>query len=373
VLDVLFDPYNVPFWLLIIAILLGAIAIIARPFSTYVKFVYPNAKFEAMGNPFIGDKELDSVAESKDIISFKETINTLKDYNVAGETMYSLQQSLDDSFLATVDMMQKDSSKKMKEFFEVYLEKQDMPLLKNVLKNKILGNTISKDAAEKALTPQGHMLLETIIEAETTELPTLLKKHGYGEDVTSVLSDLHDFTELDIALDKHYITKLLQITVPYKCESAKQHYAKSLIDTIHIKNVLRAKQLGYNEERCKKMFMLEGREIPQWKYNELSECDGVAQIITNLEGTSYYTACKDAIEAYNTTNSVQVFEIALDSAFLKNIKDISIQNYSTIGPTLRFLVSKEFEIRNLKIIAKGVDEHIQPAVIKRYLVKEAAA
>ena len=74
-LESLFDPNSYPFWIIIIAIIAGAIAIISRPFSTYIQFVYPNAKFEAMGNPFIGEKELDSVTESKDVTSFKETIS----------------------------------------------------------------------------------------------------------------------------------------------------------------------------------------------------------------------------------------------------------------------------------------------------------
>jgi vacuolar-type H+-ATPase subunit C/Vma6 len=54
------------------------------------------------------------------------------------------------------------------------------------------------------------------------------------------------------------------------------------------------------------------------------------------------------------------------------MKDISTQNYVTIGPTIRFLVSKEFEIKNLKIVAKGVDEHLSSELIKGFLIKEAA-
>jgi vacuolar-type H+-ATPase subunit C/Vma6 len=55
---------------------------------------------------------------------------------------------------------------------------------------------------------------------------------------------------------------------------------------------------------------------------------------------------------------------------LKFAKDISLQNYVNIGPTIRFLISKEFEIRNLKIISKGIEEKIHSDIIKNYLVTE---
>ena len=57
--EILLDPQHLPFWILVLGILAGAIAIISRPFSTYVRFVYPNAKFESIGNPFLNEKNLD--------------------------------------------------------------------------------------------------------------------------------------------------------------------------------------------------------------------------------------------------------------------------------------------------------------------------
>ena len=69
---------------------------------------------------------------------------------------------------------------------------------------------------------------------------------------------------------------------------------------------------------------------------------------------------------------MQVLENALDSLFLKLVTNISIQNYVSIGPTIRFIVSKEFEIRNLKIIAKGIGENLPTEMIKSYLTWEAS-
>ena len=70
---------------------------------------------------------------------------------------------------------------------------------------------------------------------------------------------------------------------------------------------------------------------------------------------------------------MQILENKLDGLFLDLIKDISMNNYSTIGPTLRFLIFKEYEIQNLKVIAKGISEDLSSDFTKQFLVVEGVA
>jgi len=372
-LDLFLDPYNYPFWVLIVAIIFGVIALISRSFSTYVMFTYPNAKFEAIGNPYITEKELSRVIETKDLTTFKDTLNASKDYDLSGDTTNAIQQSLDDNLIRTIEMMQKDSSKKMHDFFNTYIEKLDIYLIKNTLKNKLEKKKIDEKIINKAILPTTKTLLQKIIESEKQSIPEILKNYGFKTDVIEAVSEeTFDFLKIYTIMDKYIINKFREIKVPYKCENAKQKFINTLIDTITIKNILRAKQLGYDEESCKKLFLGEGQEIAPWKFKEIAELDSVPHVISSLEGTSYYDSLKNVIEDYNKDKSVQVLENALDSNLLKLIEDISIKNYVTIGPTIRFIVSKEFEIENLKIIAKGISENLSSDIIKNLLVKELA-
>jgi len=326
-----------------------------------------------MGNPYVEDKGLSSIVDSKDLSDFKESLNASKDYNVEGENTYDLQESLDDTFLKMIEMMRKDSSKKMNDFYNTYLEKMDIYLVKNEIKNKLLGETTGETVISRAILLDTKKLLQKILDSEKENLPEILKNYGFNEEVIdSVSEEDTDFLTLDSSIDKYVINRFKTVKVLYKCEQAKQKFVKTMIDICNVKNVLRAKQLGYDEQSCMKLFLGDGREIASWKYKEIAEVDSVSQVISSLEGTSYYNELKDSIEDYNKEQSVQVLENALDSVFLKLVKDISTQNYVTIGPTIRFLVSKEFEIKNLKIIAKGVDEHLPSEMIKGFLIKEAA-
>ena len=78
--------------------------------------------------------------------------------------------------------------------------------------------------------------------------------------------------------------------------------------------------------------------------------EDINKIISSLEGTSYYNDFKDNIEIFNKEKSTQIFEKVLDECLLKNLKEISIKNYVHIGPIIRYITSKEYEIINLKII-----------------------
>jgi V/A-type H+-transporting ATPase subunit C len=372
--ELIFDPYNYPFWVIVAAIIVGVMAAISRPFSTYVMFAYPNAKFEAIGNPFITEKELSRVADSKDLSDFKDALNASKDYNLSGNSTYELQQSLDDNLIQTIEMMQKDSSKKMNNFFNTYIEKIDIYLIKNAIKNKLEDEKIDEKIIDRAMLPATKKLLQEIMDSEKQNIPELLKNYGFDKEVLELFSEEKiDYLKLDTAIDKHIIDKIKQVKVPYKCDKAKQRFVNNIVDITNVKNVLRAKQLGYDEEAIKKLFLGEGQEIAPWKLKEISEADSVPQVISSLEGTSYYDPLKNAIEDYNKEGSVQVLENALDSHFLKLVENISTQNYVTIGPSIRFIVSKEYEIQNLKIVAKGIGEGLSLDIIKSFLIKEAGA
>lgn len=371
-LEEILNPYSPFFWILVISIILLVVIIMSRPFSTYIKFVYPNAKFEAIGNPFIHEKELNNIVEAKDLLSFKESLNGMKDYEIIGEDTYSIQKSLDDNFLNTIKMMRKDSSKKLYDFFETYLEKVDLYLIKNEVKKIVLDIPHSNNV-DYAILTRTKQILSEIKESEKEKLLDLLQKYDYNKDIlNSISKEKPDVLEIDMVFDRYIINKLKHVKVPYKCEQTKQSYLNYIIDIANIKNILRAKNLDYNKDSCITLFLGEGQEIAEWKFNELVELEKPSQIISSLEGTSYFNILKDAIEDYNKEGSVQVFELSLDGYFLKIVKDVSIQNYLNLGPTIRYLASKEIEIRNLKIITKGIGEKIQSKIIKNYLIKEVA-
>jgi len=344
---------------------------ILRSFLTSVMFAYPNAKFEAIGNPYIGEKALYSLIDRKNLNEFKETLNLSRDYDIVGEDVSSIQKSLDENFLQTINMMRKDSSKKMNDFYTTYLEKIDIYFIKSELKKKILGNKSETDISNMVL-PKTKEFLIKLKESDKENLPELLLAYGFEKElIEDIIKEPPNLLNIDGLIDKHIINRLRQVDVPYKCEEAKNNFLKRSLDVMNIKNILRAKQLGYDVPTCKMLFLGEGTEIAPWKFNDLADLQTPSQVISALEGTSYFNVLKDSIELYNREDSIQVLENVLDGYFIKLSKDISLKNYLNLGPTIRFLVSKEYEIKNLKMIVKGISENLPTDFIKGYLITEA--
>lgn len=366
------DPTSPLFWALIITLISAAIIVLFRPLRTYVQFVYPNAKFEAMGNPYITEKELMRLTETTDITVFKDTMNASKDYHLQGTDVSSIQHSLDDHLIDALHMMKNDSSKKMHAFYNTYLTKYDNILIKNELKRKILGKP-AENQEQKPILPTTQKHLQALHNATKETLPNLLKDLGYSTNLQNALQQAPpDFLSIDIEFDKHLIHQLQQVKVPYRCHDAKKRFTLCLLDNLNLKNILRAKNLGYPTETYKQFFLGEGKEIAQWKFNQLAETDTIPDIITHLEGTTYYPRLDAIKETYTTQHSTQPFEHILDQYFLTMIKDISLQYYTTLGPSLRFLISKEYEIHNLKVLVKAIHEHLPPDLIRQCILTEAS-
>lgn len=372
-IDGILDPNNPVMWIMLLSIIAGAIAVISRPFSSYIKFVYPNAKYEAMGNPYITQPALQKLLESGSLQGFIEQLNSNKDYPIKGANALEVQHQLDLLFIRTIEQMKKDNSKKLWPFYDAFLEYHDVAFVKTVLKLKRKQQNIEETLLSQPVTQNIQRLIREISSVETDQLPTTLKKFGFPYDLLELIQ--HEDTtedELDAQLDRFFIERIHQIKVPYKCKQAKHLYIKRLIDIKTIELMLRGKHRHLSEEQCLNLYIDEGYEILGWKFKELCKADDVPEILNMLEGTSYATVLKHVSDT-SKTSSVQPYTDALSQYILTIMKNISNQYYTTIGPSLRFIISKETEITNLKIIAKGLAENMPVETIKPLLRMEATA
>ncbi|MBS3801814.1 MAG: V-type ATPase subunit [Candidatus Thermoplasmatota archaeon] len=374
ILDVLFNPNSPYMWLLIIGIIAGALAIIIRPFATFAKFAYPNAKFESIGNPFVKETNLQRYLDLSDLQQFIDQLNTQKDYNISETITSRIQTELDHQFVNTIHMMKQDSTKKMQPFYDTYLELIDANLLKTALKQHITENHIDENLSDHAVSSAIKKHLLILSKTDSEEILAVLNQLQYPDYITSLITaEEKKFSSfaLDAAVDTLFITQLKNTKVPYKCTEAKDVFIKRMIDIRTIKHLLRAKHLSYDADHCEQLLIDEGYELAFWKQKDLCTAENTADLINKLEGTQYYTSLKNKLDQDTSKiGSVQPYTDAIDLFWLHLVKNISTAHYSTMGPSLRFLEYKQIEIRNLKIIAKGIAEKMPSTLISPLLITE---
>ena len=363
------NPYNPIFWAFILILIGFVLWVLLRPFSTTMRFVYPTAKYEAMGNPFIQKQQLEALMDARNLSSLIETINSKKNIILEGTSSVEVHASLEKEWLNTITMMKQDTSSSVHQFFDAFLMQKDLELLAYELKQKLV-NMESTQEIHASIAWIKKVIID-LRESDREHLQEVLQHHGFSDEILNELSsETPRFVMLDVLLYQQGITWLQQIKVPYKVDEPKQRIVKTLLDMTNIKMALRAKQRQYNQELCLLLFVGEGRELPQWKFAELCATDSPKQLIQQLEGTAYYPYLQQALPDYEKNSSIQWFEIALDRYLLQVVREISTQYYTYFGPLLRFLFSRQFELQNLRVIVKGITEQLSTQEITPLLVWE---
>jgi vacuolar-type H+-ATPase subunit C/Vma6 len=269
--------------------------------------------------------------------------------------------------METLTMIQKDNTAQLQEFFMLFIEKHDLSIIRHHVKAILFPFVHTPEN----LTPyhtRTQRLIDRLAEEPKESLPDILRNYEIPPAVIDQFTtETPDSLRIDSEFDKYIINRFFTTSLPYRCDPVRNHYVKTWLDVLNISTVLRAKHLGYTPDQIQSLFLGNGQEISAWKYKELAETDQISQIIQILEGTSYYPKLKDAIEQFHTKKSVQPLEQAIQQQYMDHLRNISLKYYQNLGPQLRFIISKEFEITNLKIIAKGLANQVAAEMIKPLL------
>lgn len=329
-------------------IAVAGIAVLVRflpSFMLYAGFSYPNAKFSAIPTSYIKEREVMRLLELKNLEDVTNNVVS-RDFVLEGDTAQKIQQSIDASLVRIIAMAKKDSPAKVRCFYDAYLEKIDAETLKKAVKARMEGHEVEGTAFSDA----GKELLDKLAGAEVDELIPILREYGY--DVTPEMS----YDDIETAIDRRSMERLLSVKLPASCRKARDKFVKTMIDICNIKTILRGKQYGF--EDTEPYILPGGWELSEWQIRELLRMGTIPEIISMLEGTSYMPYLRQAINEFET-EGVVALERALDRCLIRAAGDIANDNTLAMGPGIRFLVEKEFEARNLKIIAKAVAEGLQ--------------
>ncbi|MCD6171535.1 MAG: V-type ATPase subunit [Thermoplasmata archaeon] len=324
---------------------------IGIPFITS-KFSYSNAKFSAIPNTFIKEKEISRLLESGSIEDFKNNVVS-RDFILKGENADELQKSIDESLIKIIKMARDDSPKKVKEFYNAYIKKIDSYTIKNAVRAIIEG----KEIENNAFLEKTKEMINKIKMAEKEEINLIFKEYGWNIDINKPIEEV----ERDI--EKQAVKFLIEVKLPSSCIKARDRFAKTLIDLLNLKAILRGKYYDLP------IYLYgEGWELPIWKLQELMKIDSISEIVSILEGTSYFSCLRNAIADFER-EGVIAFERALDKHLLKVSREIANENPLALGPGIRFIFEKEMEARNLKIVAKAIEENM-PSLAMQLVVVE---
>ena len=170
---------------------------------------------------------------------------------------------------------------------------------------------------------------------------------------------IKDFSGIDLALGKWMIediSRKLDGRGDKKLWLVKR-YLEIYVDGLNLKVMLRGKEGGVTEEEIKRFLI--GAEVMR----VYGETGSVREFLERVRETRYGYLITEV------EDDVMRMERRIDEAVLRKVKELSSEEAFGFGPILRFLVMKDAEIRNLRMIAKLKGEEVPHDRIKEMMVR----
>ena len=343
-----------------IAILIAIVVFMGylRKILSIASFMAPNATIFAIGSKYTERENIDRLLE---MTSITEVLSDIKKegYEIEDPKMgdVEIEKHMMRMMKETVSMMPEG----VRQFAETYLLKFDANIVKRILRAKLAG--IPKHRIYD-MVYEGNVITKLIInhmvEASNIEDAISALDATPFKDVIQVWAESGNLLEVDLKLDRIVMDKIVETisTLDEDSREPIEKFVSILIDIQNIKNVVRAKT--FELENVDKYLVEGGYELGEFKLRNMADARGMEELMANLEGTSY-SFIRDARNPFE-------IEIALDRFLLEKASDIGLIYSTSSGPLMMFLVSKEFEARNLKAIIKGFMENLPKERIKKLLV-----
>ncbi len=165
----------------------------------------------------------------------------------------------------------------------------------------------------------------------------------------------HDLAPLELSLDTQYASWASSRLVGHSpdVEIARRILGMQ-VDTSNLVMVLRLLKADASSLRASDYFLEGGFAIRRELFLELSAMSDVDEVLDRLKRTQYSAVLDEAAIRYLESNSITVFERALEEQLMRRALSAGVKDPHGVGVAIAYLYGKQNEITNLRIVVKGI-------------------
>ncbi|MBN1167677.1 MAG: V-type ATPase subunit [Methanospirillaceae archaeon] len=343
---------------------------------------YPVARAKTLGTPYIQEGILDNLLDSgaiEEILAKIEASGFLTRKSPE-EMRHSPEIVLERNEIEQFQTFISSVPSDFNPFFTSYQQLYEIRMIKRIL--RMLYHCSDCDATKEKLFPVG-ILKPDIIDGmrESPGLEDslhLLSQTPYQFLLSLPLLAYHEQKSLiafDIALDQFWADDLYASCTRIQSTLVTPflEFTRIFADLTNIRTLIRGKHAGLSTPFISSCTLSMGKSIPQWRVTQLNELMSVPDLVRELGSTEYGPYLEPVLTRYPDPGSLTEFDLALDQILLMTLGRISRVYYFTGGPLIRFMLAKEYEYRNLRIIINGIMEKGDRDTIKNLLVHDIMA
>lgn len=246
------------------------------------------------------------------------------------------------------------------EVFDIFLLKNDYHNIKVILKSEFLEIEIDDNLLTWGTIPI-EQIKALIIDRNFANLSIYMKESI--EDSLDIFSITKDPRQVDLILDRAYFKHILDIArksgFPYISQ-----LIETMIDTTNIKTYLRIKNLNMSLDLLSRALIPGGMLDNSILLDNLDK--SLDELLEKTRKTKYSNLMVDGIADYTIKGNFSKLEKLIDDQIIGIVKKTK---YNALGiePLIGYLVAKETEIKNLRIVMVGKINNIPNEIIRERL------
>ena len=264
------------------------------------------------------------------------------------------------------------SQGELKEMLSAYLMKWDVWNLKVILRGKTYG--ASTDSIREDLVPAGRLdeaMLDKLLSLDADK--DIIAEFGRMEhmevppEVISAYKAEGHLRNIEDHLDKAYYRKLLMSIDPSSTPTRLfQEFIRREIDTFNLETILMLKAEGIRGESVMEYVIPGGKQIDKKLATQLANAETISAAANDLAQLDFYEDIKEALDA--GTGSLKDLVAGMRKYHMRQAKKFSHLYPLSVVPILDFMIHKNNEVDNIRIIARGIESGIDRETIKGLLV-----
>jgi len=262
----------------------------------------------------------------------------------------------------------------LREMVVAYLRRWDVWNVKTILRGKYYGAT--QDEIREDLVPAGEMdedylnnLLAMDRSADVLEAVKAKKEFEVPDEAVSAFEKTGSLAPIEDHLDLMYYNRLKKSVPPTTAPKRTfLTFIQREIDVQNIRTLLKMKHAGLPVDKVRP-YLLDGGSM--LKIDELGRLAGIENfdsLLDELSKLPLYEDVKEGIEKYKVSGSLNDIMLGMDKYLAKQAEKFSKQYPLSILPVIDYILRKEFEVNNIRTIARGKAAGLDNEVIKSLLV-----
>ena len=260
----------------------------------------------------------------------------------------------------------------LRDMISAYLTKWDMWNIKVILRGKTYGVDI--ESIKEDLVPAGMLdtaMLDKLLSLESSK--DILAEVERMEHIEIPPEAVNAFNtdgrlrDIEDHLDKLYYKGLLFMTdASSRPKRLFQDYIRREIDTINLETILILKMEGIRGDDVLKYIIPDGKQIDKKLVTQLANAESISAAVNDLAQLDFYEDIKEALDA--ETRSLKDLVAGMKKYHMRQAKKFSHLYPLSVVPIIDFMIHKNVEVDNIRIIARGIESGIDKDTIKGLLV-----